>query len=217
MKAYRILTITLLLAAGIAGAQEKAPDKKIYRWVDKNGKVQISDQLPPEAVTQSRKEYSADSGMLKKEITPLNAAQQAAADKAAMEKAAALEKADQAKRIEQGMLVNYETEEELQRFFDDRTDLLNQTIISLGASIQSRRAQLIRVLNEQSDAELSGVKASNDKSAWLKSNHQELNALNIQMKELELHLKSLQGEFDAILKKYREMKAALDPEIGSTP
>jgi hypothetical protein len=217
MKAYRILTIALLLAATIADAQEKAPDKKIYRWVDKNGKVQISDQLPPEAVTQSRKEYSADSGMLKKEVIPLNAAQQAAADKAALEKAAALERADQARRIEQGMLVNYETEEELQRFFDDRTDLLNQTIISLGASIQSRRAQLIRVLNEQSDAELSGVKASNDKSAWLKSNHQELNALNIQMKELQLHLKSLQGEFDAILKKYREMKADLDPEIGSTP
>jgi hypothetical protein len=83
MKAYRILTITLLLAAGIAGAQEKAPDKKIYRWVDKNGKVQISDQLPPEAVTQSRKEYSANSGMLKREIIPLTPEQQAKAEQVA--------------------------------------------------------------------------------------------------------------------------------------
>lgn len=207
----------MLLAAGIVAGQEKAPEKKIYRWVDKNGKIQISDQLPPEAVTQARKEYSANSGMLKKEVNPLTATQQAQADKAARERAEALEKADQTKRIEQGMLVNYETEEELQRFFEDRTDLLNQTIISLGASIQSRRAQMIRVLNEQSDAELAGTRAPEDKSAWLKTNHQELNALNLQMKEMDAHLKSLQGEFDAILKKYREMKTALQLDPGATP
>lgn len=210
---YRLLAIALLLAAGIAGAQEeKAPEKKIYRWVDKNGKVQISDQLPPDAVTQARKEYSANSGRLKNEVNPLTAEQQVLADKAAQENAAALERAEQIKRIEQGMMVNYETEADLQRFFDDRTDLLNETIISLGASIQSRRAQIIRVLNEQSDAELAGLKIPEDKSAWLKSNHQELNALNLQLKEMGAHMKSLQGEFDAILKKYREMKAALQTD-----
>ena len=214
----RSLAIVLLLATGLAGAQEeKAPEKKIYRWVDKNGKVQISDQLPPEAVMQARKEYSANSGRLKNEVNPLTAQQQALADKAALEQAAALERADQIKRIEQGMLVNYETEDDLQRFFDDRTDLLNETIISLGASIQSRRAQIIRVLNEQSDAELAGTKIPGDKSAWLKSNHQELNALNLQMNEMEMHMKSLQGEFDAILKKYREMKAALQTDTGALP
>ena len=217
MKAYRILTITLLMAAGIAAAQEKAPDKKIYRWVDKNGKIQISDQLPPEAVAQARKEYSANSGMLKREIIPLTPEQQAKADQAAKEKAVALEKADQTRRIEQGMLINYETEADLQRFFDDRTDLLNQTIISLGASIQSRRAQIIRVLNEQSDAALTGAKTPADKAEWLKKNHQELSELNQQMQEMDLHMKSLQGEFDAILSKYREMKAALEPKSATSP
>lgn len=214
----RPLALALMLAAGIAGAQEeKAPEKKIYRWVDKNGKVQISDQLPPDAVTQARKEYSANSGRLKNEINPLTAEQQVLADKAALEQAEALERAEQIKRIEQGMMVNYETEADLQRFFDDRTDLLNETIISLGASIQSRRAQIIRVLNEQSDAELAGGKTPADKSAWLKSNHQELNALNLQMKEMDAHMKSLQGEFDAILKKYREMKAAHQTDPGASP
>lgn len=214
----RPLAIALLLATGIAGAQEeKIPEKKIYRWIDENGKVQISDQLPPEAVTQARKEYSANSGRLKKEINPLTAEQQARADRAALERATALEQAEQIKRIEQGMLINYETEADLQRFFDDRTDLLNETIISLGASIQSRRAQIIRVLNEQSDAELAGTKIAEDKSAWLKINHQELNALSLQMKEMNTHMKSLQGEFDAILKKYREMKAAQQSGAGATP
>ena len=214
----RILAIALLLATGIASAQEqKAPEKKIYRWVDENGKIQISDQLPPEAVTQARKEYSANSGRLKNEVIPLTAAQQAQADKAAAEQALALEQDEQIKRIEQGMMVNYETEADLQRFFDDRTDLLNETIISLGASIQSRRAQLIRVLNELSDAELAGRALPADKSAWLKTNHQELNALDMQLHVMKTHIKTLQGEFDVILKKYREMKAALQAESGITP
>lgn len=213
----RPLTITLLLAAGLATAQEQAAEKKIYKWVDKDGKVQISDQLPPEAVTHNRKEYSADSGRLKKEITPLNAQQQALADKRAREQALALERAQQARRIEQGMLVNYQTEADLQRFFDDRTDLLNETVISLGASIQSRRAQIIRVLNELSDAELQGTQPPKDKSAWLKTSHQELNTLHQQMKEMDAHLKSLQAEFDAILKKYREMKAAQAADAVTAP
>ena len=217
MNTKTTLAIALLLAAGIVAAQEKAPEKKIYRWVDKNGKVQISDQLPPDAVSQARKEYNAESGRLKNEVTPLTAVQQAQADKAAREQAIVLEKADQIRRIEQGMLVNYETEEDLQRFFLDRTDLLNQSIISLGASIQSRRAQIIRVLNELSDAELSGTQAAQDKSAWLKTSHQELDALNLQMKDMLLHMKSLQGEFDAILNKYREMKAEQQTDASAVP
>ena len=210
----RSLATVLLLAAGFAAAQEQAAEKKIYKWVDKDGKVQISDQLPPEAVTQARKEY-AESGRLKKEITPLSPEQQALADKLAHEQALALERAQQARRIEQGMLVNYATEADLQRFFDDRTDLLNETVISLGARIQSRRAQIIRVLNELSDAELQGKQPPNGKSAWLKSSHQELNALHRQMREMDMHLKSLQAEFKAILEKYRAMKA--EQAAAATP
>jgi hypothetical protein len=37
------------------------------------------------------------------------------------------------------------------------------------------------------------------------------------MKEMNTHMKSLQGEFDAILRKYREMKAAQQPGAGTTP
>ena len=60
----RILSLAVVaavLASGSAGAAEKA--KKLYRWVDKDGKVQFSDALPPEAVDQARTEINAESGM----------------------------------------------------------------------------------------------------------------------------------------------------------
>ena len=45
----RLAAVAALLAAGTADAQDKPP-KKLYRWVDKDGKVQFGDALPPEAV-----------------------------------------------------------------------------------------------------------------------------------------------------------------------
>ena len=62
-----------LLAAGLAAAQDAKP-KKLYRWVDKDGKVQISDQLPPEEVGRARKEYSASTGSLRLNGQPLDRA-----------------------------------------------------------------------------------------------------------------------------------------------
>ena len=120
------------LIAGVA-----AQEKKIYRWVDKDGKVQISDQLPPDAVDKARKEYNAKTGALRNDVqSQLSPAEKAAAKQQAQAEAAAMEEVEKAKRIEQGMLVNYETEQDLRRFFDERTDLLKQTIISLKAGIQ---------------------------------------------------------------------------------
>ncbi len=51
--------LALLLAAGVAAQEKKPEGPKLYRWVDKQGKVHYDDALPPEAVNQARREYSA--------------------------------------------------------------------------------------------------------------------------------------------------------------
>ena len=45
-----LAVIGAIMAVGTAEAQKKSPPKKLYRWVDKDGKVQFSDSLPPEAI-----------------------------------------------------------------------------------------------------------------------------------------------------------------------
>jgi hypothetical protein len=93
MSNVKLLLSAFLGTALIAGAA--AQEKKIYRWVDKDGKVQISDQLPPEAVDKARKEYNAKTGSLKNDVkTQLSPAEKAAADQQAKAEAAAMAEAD---------------------------------------------------------------------------------------------------------------------------
>jgi hypothetical protein len=196
-----------VLIAGVA-AQDVKQEKKIYRWVDKSGKVHISDQLPPEMVDQARKEYSASSGTLKSEVrTQMSPEERALAEQQAKLEADALAQAEKAKRIEQGMMINFETEQDLQRSFDERTNLLQQTIASLTASIQSRRAMQISVLNELSDLELQGKPLPAGKIKQAKENHALILKQAAQKERLTANFDVLKGEFAATLVRYRQIKS----------
>jgi len=55
----RIVSISLLLFTvfGLTAGQA-AHAKKMYRWVDENGKTFLSDQVPPEQVQHRREQLS---------------------------------------------------------------------------------------------------------------------------------------------------------------
>ncbi len=204
----RLLAMATLLLAASSHAQEK----KIYKWVDKDGKTQISDQLPPEAVDQARKEYNARTGSLKLDIkTQMTPAEKAAADRQAEIEKQTLEAVARAKRIEKGMIINYETEQDLKRAFDERTNLLKQTVLSLKTTIQSRRAMLISTLNELGDLEITDKKPSAEKISWVKANHAIIMRQSEQLERLKKSYDELQADFDLTLQTYRKMKIASSP------
>lgn len=216
MRTAKPLLIAFLGLGLVLGAT--AQEKKVYRWVDKDGKVHISDQLPPEAVDSARKEYSARTGTLRSDVkTQLSPAEQAAAAERARVEAAALAEAEKAKRIEQGMIANYDNEEALQRAFNERTDLLKNTIVSLQASIQSRRAAVISGLNELAEAELRGEKLPEAKIKLLQSNQALVAGQTEQMARLNANYTALQSEFALTLEKYRAMKAEADAKRAALP
>ena len=90
MKAWAIrlllLPLTLALLAGAADAQQSSKEKKLYRWVDKNGQVHYGDSVPAEYAEQDREVLNRQGVSVGREegtITPEEAAAKAAADKAA--------------------------------------------------------------------------------------------------------------------------------------
>ena len=218
MPNVKVLLTVFLGAALISGvAAQDAKEKKIYRWVDKDGKVQISDQLPPDAVDRARKEYNAKTGSLRNDVqSQLSPAEKAVAEQQAKAEAAAMA-AIKAKRIEQGILINYETEKELQRFFDERTDLLKQTIISLKASIQSRRALLISTLNELGEAEMKGQALDAGKLKMLAETQMLVAKQTEQKDRLNVSYRALQAEFALTLEKYRGMNPEADIRRAALP
>ena len=133
--------IGALVATGAAEAQ-KAPTKKLYRWVDKDGKVQFSDSLPPEAIDQARTEMSNTGRVVADVDRALTPEEQAAAELAAAEAERLEAEAERVRKSEEAMLASFQTEDDLRRAQDTKVTMLQQTLEAIEAAISSQRSSL---------------------------------------------------------------------------
>ena len=226
-------TIPMLLAAAVAlalagpaDAQKKpaAPPKakKLYRWVDKDGKVQISDTLPPEMVGAERKEISAGTGrttgVVARELSP---EEQAAADAEALRAKDEAERLAEQKRNEDAMLASYLTEDDLKRAYGERISLLKQTLESTDVSLMSLRTSLAMQLADASESELANRKVDDNRLAKIRELHNELLKQRQFQANRHLELMALDAEFTRMLERYRarrsEEAAAIPPAPGAVP
>lgn len=210
-KILSLAVMAAVLASGAAGAQEKA--KKLYRWVDKDGKVQFSDALPPEAVDQARTEINAQSGMatssVERALTPEERAAKEAHDAAT---ATAAKEAERVKQAEEAMIASFQNEDELKRSFRIRTELLQQTLDAIEAGIGSQRASLASLLADASEAELAGTPVNPRQASSIRELHREM-AKQQQMLVLKQgELVDLDKELVRLVERFREIKGA-----GATP
>lgn len=201
---------TALLAAAVALAlatpaeAQAPPPKKLYRWVDAQGKVQISDTLPPEFVGSERREFNAGTGRatgtVARELTPEEKAAQAAENLRAQGEAVRL--AEQ-KRNEDAMLASYLTEEDLKRAYGERISLLKQTLESTDVSLMSLRSSLAMQLADASESELAGRPVDASRLAKIRELHSELLLQRQFQANRHIELMSLDAEFVRMLERYR--------------
>jgi Domain of unknown function (DUF4124) len=205
-----MLVIAVIANGSLMAQSPQEPRKKLYRWVDKNGKTQVSDTLPPELAGQARKELNASgtpSSTVARALTEEERTQKALEDE---QKANADKAVAEQKRLEAAMLASYQSEEELQRIYKERTDLLQQTIESTDISIKSIRGSLATMLSQASEDELKKRSVEEDKIKSMQSLHAELlkqQASQIGRKE---DIKSLQNEYQKVLARFRELRTAED-------
>lgn len=210
-KILSLAVLAAVLASAAAGAQEKA--KKLYRWVDKDGKVQFSDTLPPEAVDQARTEINAESGMatgsMERALTPEERAAKQALDTAT---ATANKEAERIQQTEEAMIASFQNEDELKRAFKIRTELLQQTLDAIEAGIASQRASLASLLADASEAELAGTAVNAKQASSIRELHMEM-AKQQQMLVLKQgELVDLDQDLVRLVERFREIKGA-----GPTP
>lgn len=206
----KLLCVAVMLAvvaAGAASAQSKNTGPKLYRWVDKQGKVHYDDALPPEAVDQARREFNAKTGAatgsVDRALTAEERAQQEAAQKAA-EEAALL--AGEQKRQEEIMLASYATEADLSRSYGERIGLLKMTLESTDISIRSLRENLASMLSQASDAELEGRRVMEDRVKKIRELHAEKIKQQAFQVNRRLELGELNAEYERMLVRYRELR-----------
>jgi hypothetical protein len=203
-KSLLAAALVAAIASGAAHGQAKA---KLYRWVDKEGKVHYDDALPPEAVNQARTEFSSKSGnqtaQVDRALTPEELAAQA---KAAADAEVAAKQAEEAKRQEEVMLATYSNETDLRRAYGERVNLLKTTLESTDVSIKNVRENLAMMLQQASDTELAGRKVTDERLKAI----QELHAEHLRQQQFLINrraeLESLNAEFAHMLERYRELK-----------
>jgi hypothetical protein len=210
-----VLVAASLLLASTAHAQEK---KKLYRYVDKDGKVTYVDALPADAADAARREFSAKSGQstgsIDRALTVDERAAAAAAQDQAAKTAAA---AAQQKLLEESMLVNYQTEDDLRRAYDERIGLLKQTIESTDISLKNVRSSLASILSEASEAELYGRKVDKRRAGMIRDLRGEMIQQQVFQGNRLSELSTLNAEFDRVLARFRELRAANPAAPAATP
>jgi predicted RNase H-like nuclease (RuvC/YqgF family) len=199
-----------------SGAIAQDVTKKLYRWVDKDGKVHFDDALPPEAVGQARDEFNPNSGnkigQVARALTPEERTKLAADQKAAAATAAA---ANQQQRMETVMLASYETESDLIRAYNERIGLLKSSLQSTDVSIRNMRKTLADLLARASETELGHRKVLSKRAAQIADLHSELVKQESFQVNRRTEYAALSEEFKRMLGRYRELRATTP--AGSAP
>lgn len=209
MKLSRLIPVLLVasLAAGAADAQKK--ERKLYRWVDKEGKVHYDDTLPAEALEQARKEYSSRTGATTAQVDrALTEEERAALAEQARNNAALAATEEQQRRSEEAMLSSYATESDLRAAYDERISLLKQTLESTDVGMKALRGSLASLLAEASESELANRGVDKKRAGTIRNLHNELVKQQVFQKNRQVELMSLDAEFARVLARYRELRSA---------
>lgn len=208
----RIMSLAALAAALALACAGAAEAQKLYRWVDKDGKVHYSDHVPPEAVDQARDELNEQGmkvGAVDRALTAEEIAERDARLKREAEEAAVA--AEQAKR-DLVLLSSYDNEDALQRSYQERFDLLEQSLATARMGIESQEKSLADLLSHAASLERSGKKVPKGIADSIAMARRQVQEQRDYLERREQERVALQAEYDQTLARYRSLRAAHEAE-----
>lgn len=195
-----MLALPLLLMAGSADAQ------KLYRWVDKDGKVHYSDQVPPSQVDQARQQLNDQGRPVEKVDRALTPEEQAAAlEQAKVEEARRKLEEDQAKQ-DAILIGSYQTEGDLERSYQERFDLVGQSVESAQIGIKSQEKSLADLLAHAAGLEQQGKPVPNTIKSSIDLARSQVEQQREYLQKREAEQAALKAEYETKLARYRELK-----------
>lgn len=212
MKAWSIrlllLPLTLALLAGAADAQQSSnKEKKLYRWVDKNGQVHYGDSVPAEYAEQDREVLNRQGVPIGREegtITPEEAAAKAVADKAARDE-------QKRKLRDRVLLQTYQSVQELEILRDNRLELVDAQLTIQEQSLSNLRAQRAQIqriaaryapVNTGADAE----PLPEDLASDLEQSASDIQTQEANLERRREERENIRKTFEADIARYKELR-----------
>jgi hypothetical protein len=195
------LAVSALLSAD-ASAQQAAKPKKLYCW-DEGGKRVCSDALPASAIGRQRTEFDTRTGATLNRVgRELTREEQV---RAAAEEQTRLADEAQARR-EMAMVVSYQTEEDLERAFRNRFELIEESLEGSALALVNLHTSLVSLLRQANELELQSKPVGKALREKIRNQHAELQALRALKQRQESERKALDAEFKQALSRYRALK-----------
>lgn len=213
-----LLAAGLLLAISLTStlatsAQPKDKDKKLYCW-DDGGRRVCSDTLPASAVGHQRTEFDQKTG---------TAVNRVARELTAEERIRAQEEEEanklqaQRSRQEMAMVASYDTEEDLQRAFNDRFDLVEESLKGSALALTNLHGSLINLLRQANELELQSKPVGKVLRNKILTQHAELQALRTLQQRQLAERATLDSEFKDVMARYRALKEAQNGGTTAQP
>ncbi|MBB5016192.1 DUF4124 domain-containing protein [Rehaibacterium terrae] len=203
----RASRLALAIALGFALATPAAQAQKLYRWVDKDGKVHYSDALPPEAVDQARRELSAKSGLTVGEVDrALTDEERAALAAAAAEAQSAAEREALQRERDRVLMASFPNEADLSRAYGERIKLLEEALKATQATIDGQHQSLASLLANAADRELTGQPIDARTATSVRETQRQISLQQNLLQRREAERAALQLEYETTLARYRQLR-----------
>lgn len=216
MNKRHLITIRELVSISIGmlvcAISTSIPAATLYKWVDENGEIRYSDQLPPSQVRQKHQMLN-DQGVIIGTKEAAKTEEQLAAEAEAkinLEIQQAEEKRikDIQDKKDRVLLLTFSSEEEMSAVHDNRIDVIDSVIRLINKSIAATEEHLIGL---EDSADINYISQGKEVPGGLAQNIEHFTRKiinrNEQLRLKELEKKNLNEQFESDLARYRLLKS----------
>lgn len=220
MSAKALLLVSLAAAVTLALAPQAAQGQrgqssgssqpKLYKWTDKDGNVHFSDQIPPDAAEYARERFSAQ-GVAVEQVDRAKTPEEIAAEAAEAKRIADAERlAEERRKSDEALLNSYASEEDLTRAFNQRIDLLEQTVEARRIEIAAREKSLADLVARAAEMERSGKAVTDTLKTMITGEREEIDRQKRFLVEREADRGKAKADYDRDVARYRAALARVE-------
>lgn len=199
------LRIALTSLIGLALLPMSADAQRLYKWVDEEGNVTYSDQVPPSESDLAREELNKQGLAVNRVERAMTAEERAERDALLAAQAITERENEEQSRRDHVLLGSYPTEADLERAYTERFDLVTQAIEGARMSLASQEKSLSELLAHAAQLEQTGKSVPAAQQASIETARRQTEEQRGFLKRRHDEQTSLQREFDEVLQRYRSL------------
>lgn len=196
MKASKATPLILLLSLAVTPGMAQ----KLYKWVDKDGNVHYSDQVPPDEVDKAREELNEQGIVVESVARALTPEERAEQERLTRELEAERQRIEELQREDDKLLRMYASVEEIQHSQVQQVEAIDRSITAAQAYINGQSKNLASLLERAAQSESQGQKVSNSLTKMIKD-------VRSQIAEQEAFVASRENEKQQIIEEYKALIA----------